>query len=306
MTALFKRPSRRDQLPRRRRLEPQESSIIEESRSFVRNRTMSAHRTVAQEDQPSERSRAHQLAMRRRRVGVAFILLLIAMALIGLFLGQFTSRATIVVTHADLQRTLDTTAYTETLDEYYANHPVERLRFSLSRGQLTEFFVSRHPEVASINQTTIWGTGETQFTLSLRRPIAGWEIAGNQYYVDEQGVAFETNYFEAPTVRIIDNSGVALEEGTAITSSRFLSLIGKLVSLAGERGYTVTTATLPLGTTRQVDIKLKGVKPYVKFSIDRGVGEQVEDMDRSLDHLKSKGVSASYIDVRVEGRAFYQ
>lgn len=305
MAAFFKRSSSKNSPPRRRAGSLDLSLAPDSSRNFLRNRTLSGVKRPV-DDVPSERTRAHQLAIRRRQVAVVFGLILVAMALTGLILGQFTARQSVVVTQSELQKTLDTSSYIDTLNEYFANHPVERLRFSLSGGQLTEFFVDHHPEVASISQVTVWGTGETQFAVTLRRPIAGWEIGGKQYYVDEDGVAFEKNYFEVPSVQIVDDSGVTLEQGTAVTSTRFLSLIGKIVALSSDRGYTVTSATLPLGTTREVDVRLKGVTPYIKFSIDRGVGEQIEDMDRSLTHLGSKGLRPSYVDVRVEGRAYYQ
>lgn len=223
-----------------------------------------------------------------------------------LFLMQFTSRVTIAVGQLSIQRALDQKGYIDTINHYFDKHPVERLRFSLSADQLLEFVVARHPEVRQIRQSTVWGIGQTQFTVDLRQPVAGWELGGRQYYVDDQGVAFDKNYFDTPSVKIVDNSGLALEQGTAVTSTRFLGFIGKIVALAKEKGRVVTRAVLPVGTAREVDIYLADTNPFIKFSIDRGAGEQVEDMDRSLSYLTSKSISASYVDVRVEGRAFYQ
>lgn len=301
---LFSR-SRRD-VPARRRADRLERVETDSSRAsqrvFLRNRTISSiqHDPV----QPSERERAHHLAARRRRAGMVLGLVAGACVLILLFLLQFTTRINIVVSQTVKQQ-IDPASYVDTLNQYYANHPVERLRFVLTSKQLNEFVTSRHPEIESIEQTTEWAIGDTTFSITLRKPVAGWEIGSNQYYVDASGVAFEENYFEVPSVQIIDQSGVALEQGTAVTSTRFLGFIGKLVSLAGDRGYDVTEVTLPLETTRQVNVRLQSIRPYIKFSIDRGVGEQVEDMDRALDYLRTRNIQPQYVDVRVEARAFY-
>ena len=82
--------------------------------------------------------------------------------------------------------------------------------------------------------------------------------------------------------------------------------MGKVVSQAQSRGYTVTQAILPAGMTRELDIQLKDISTRVKLSTDRGAGEQVEDMARSIVYLQGRGVSPEYIDVRVSGRATYK
>jgi hypothetical protein len=117
---------------------------------------------------------------------------------------------------------------------------------------------------------------------------------------------FEKNYYETPSVQIIDESGISPEQGSAVASARLLSFVGKVVAQAEEGNYQVTEAILPVGTTRQLEIRLKDVQPLIKLSIDRGAGEQVEDMIRVLRYLNSKGLSPSYVDVRVTGRAVYQ
>jgi hypothetical protein len=53
-------------------------------------------------------------------------------------------------------------------------------------------------------------------------------------------------------------------------------------------------------------IVLQGMTTQVKLLIDRGAGEQVEDMDHALVYLKSHGLAPGYIDVRVSGKAFYK
>jgi len=302
----FKRKQTQES-PRRRNAAVDSSIDDVPVRQFMRNRTI-GNRYGAGRDitQDSDRSRAHQLTAHRRKVGGVFFVVLVTIVLLSFLLLQLTTQVVIIGQNAKMSRSLDTSIYVEVVNEYLDRHPIERLRFVLSDDQLAAYVATQYPEVASVKQRTTWGIGESRYELSLREPVAGWVIDGKQYYVDAEGVAFENNYYESPTVQIIDESGARPISGATVISTRFLGFIGRVVALGEERGYIVTEAKLPLGTTRQADIRIEGVSSSIKLSIDRGAGEQVEDLDRTLTFLKSRGLAPSYIDLRVEGRAYYQ
>jgi cell division septal protein FtsQ len=267
------------------------------SRGYLRNRTLSG---VIPAPGESSRGQAHHLVAQRRRLGSIFLLILGAIIVLALILGQITAKVTVGIVGTNLSESPDTAAYAKAISEYLNSNPVERLRFTLSTGQLMTALDTTHPEIASVKQTTVWGLGTTNFAIGLRQPVAGWQINHQQYYVDATGVAFQKNYFDAPSVQIVDQSGATP------ASTRFLSFIGKIVSVAKGRGYSVTQATLPAGTTRELAIHLADIHPEIRLSIDRGAGEQIEDMDRSLKYLTTKGLTPQYIDVRIAGKAYYQ
>ncbi len=300
----MKLPKRRDssRLPRRRLDSPEPVSDLQ-NRSYLRNRTISGTQPSREE---STRGHAHTLAAQRRRLGSIFLLILGVILLLALVIGQFTAKVTVGIVGTSLSQQPDTARYEKAISQYLNSHPVERLRFSLSTGQLLSSLTTDDPEIAAVKQTTVWGLGTTNFAVTLRQPVAGWQINRQQYYVDASGVAFQKNYFAAPALQIVDQSGATPENGGTVTSTRFLSFVGKIVATAKGRGYTVSQAILPAGTTRELAIRLTSVKPEIRLSIDRGAGEQIEDMDRSLKYITSKGLTPQYIDVRVAGKAYYQ
>ena len=233
------------------------------------------------------------------------IVVLVIGVLFGL-LSQFTAQAAISGTDQPLKTPLDTPALLTEIDAYFGVRPAERLRFLLDEQSLTAFVATTYPEVASIRVSSVANFTETRFRVQLREPIASWNIEGTRSFVDTNGVVFERNYFENPTVQIVDRSGITPEQGSTVASNRLLSFVGKIVSESESRGYTVTSVSLPAETTRQLEVRLKGERPFIRFTIDREAGEQVEDMDRSLTFLKNENRSARYIDVRVAGRAVYR
>jgi len=280
------------------------AAVDTSAQQFRRNQTMSGVRRPDGEP-VSERARMHKLAQSRRKVGSIFVLVFITIILLAVLMSQFTAKVIVTGSSASLTRVIEPGQYETLINDYLGLHPVERLRFALDEDALSAFISAELPEVATVELTSTDNIVEANFTLTLRKPVAGWQINSRQYYVDTNGVVFQSNYYENPGVQIIDQSGISPEQGSTVASARLLSFVGRVVSLSEQGSYNVTEAILPSGTTRQIEIRLKDVQPLVKLSIDRGAGEQVEDMVRALNYLKSQGKGAQYIDVRVSGRAVY-
>jgi hypothetical protein len=196
--------------------------------------------------------------------------------------------------------------YVESINKYMDSHPFSRLRFALDVNDLSNYLRTDKPEVLSIDKVSSESIGNTSITLSMRHPLASWTISGSEYFVDSYGVAFQRNYYTSPSLQIVDSSGITPEQGTTVASNNFLSFVGRVVALSKADNYIVEQAIIPAGTTRQLEIQIKGIKSHVIFSIDRAAGEQVEDMARALKYLSDHGQSPARVDVRVSGKAFYQ
>lgn len=232
------------------------------------------------------------------------MLVVIAIGFLTWLLYEFTAFVHVTPTVSSV--TIQQERYQKIIEEYYAVHPIERLRFLTDNAQLNEYVKRMAPEVASIRITGAAGFAAGQFDMTPREPVAGWLIGSKQYYVDRSGIAFQTNYFDQPTVKIIDQSGIPQTAGTTVASSRFLGFVGRAVAYAKDYGMTVEQAIIPPNTTRQVEVKIAGHTYPVKLSLDRPVGEQIEDMQRAVAYLDGKGMKPEYIDVRVSGKAYYK
>lgn len=274
------------------------------SGQFRRNQTLSSYRHNTPEE--SERQKAHHLALQRRKLGSIFAIVSAAAILLLLLLWQLVAQVHVTTSSKQLSTPFEATDYEAVINDYYGLNPAQRLRFALNTDGLTTYVSSRLPEVEQIKIAGTPGLAQANFTITFRSPVAGWQINSRQKYVDANGVVFEKNYYDAPSVQIIDESGIDAQQGTAIASSRLLGFLGRVVAVAGERGYSVERAILPAGTTREVDVYIIDNPTRIKFSIDRGAGEQVEDMDRVLQFLSGRGITPEHIDVRVSGRAAYQ
>lgn len=301
--------------PRRRR-QPDavsDNPASSSNRVFQRNRTITGsvsdrlNVTSHKTDLESPRTKAHHLAITRRKVGYIFLVVSASSLLLLWLLTQFGARATINISDQKVSSQVDYNLYQEAVQNYLGANPMQRFRFALDKSQLLASINKDHPEVGSIDLVEMGSAiGEVKLTISMREPVASWAVNSTKYYVDSSGIAFHKNYYSLNVVAITDESGIGIEQGTAIASNRFLSFVGKVVAVSKDNKYTVIKATIPSGTTRQLNIKLKNVRPEIRLSIDRPVGEQVEDTIRTLKYLGKRGRAASYIDVRVAGKAFYK
>lgn len=307
-----KKPS---DLPRRRRMADTGTGTDESANSsdiFRRNRTLTGTTSNrlssagVPSDLRSPRVRAHNLASTRRRVFGILIIVLLSSGVLWWLISQFTAIPAVIVSDTNISKTVNTERYEKAIQGYLDGNPLGRLHFLLDETALSNYVSAHLSEVAHVEQKGMSGIGQTDFIVTMRTPVAGWAIGDKQYFVDALGVPFETNYFAKPQVQIVDESGAVLTEGVAVASNKFLSFVGRVVALSKASGYQVTQATLPLGTTRQLEVKLKDVGPLVKLSIDRPVAEQVEDMSRAVRYLEDHHMSPGYIDVRVKGKAFYR
>jgi len=297
-----------DVIPGRRRASDsppleQEANMFQRNRSLVRGSYST--RNNEEEASRSDRVHVHHLALKRRKVGVLLISVLLSALFLFWLITQFTAKATVTLSDTTTVRSVDDSIYVDSINKYMDSHPLSRLRFALDVSDLANYLRTDKPEVLAIDNISAGSIGETSITLSMRHPIASWTISGSEYFVDSYGVAFQRNYYNNPSLQIVDNSGITPEQGTTVASNTFLGFVGRVVALSKVDGYVVEQAIIPANTTRQLEIQIKGITSHVIFSIDRAAGEQVEDMSRALKYLSEHGRSPAKVDVRVSGKAFY-
>lgn len=305
--------NKKPDMPRRRQVSREEYKPTQTTHIFKRNRTLTGTTSNhldginADSDLQSPRKHTHKLAIARRKVSVIFLVTLVSSLMIWFLISHLTAAVSISINDALISKPVEKPRYAKVIQEYLDANPLYRLSFLLDQKALTTFVSSKLPEVSTVIQQGMSGLGETNFIIKMREPLAGWNINGKQFYVDSNGIPFEYNYYSSSVVQIVDNSGISIQNSTnAIASKRFLAFVGRVVSLSKSSGYTVTQAALPVNTTRELELHLKEVGYYVKLSIDRSAGEQVEDMANAIRYFIANGQSPQYIDVRVGGKAFYR
>lgn len=103
------------------------------------------------------------------------------------------------------------------------------------------------------------------------------------------------------TVPVVD------EDNKGQISERVRAYIAELEREFARKGHTVERVTLPTGMIRTVYVDLEGREAFLKVDIDRGVQASVEDAERMLKYLDERDIHpAEYMDLRLEGKAYYK
>lgn len=269
-----------------------------EKGDFRRGKTISRH-----QKEHSERSENQKLVIRRRKLGAFFVILAIFISLISIFLFQFISKVSVVSNESKSQ---NLSKYEKSVEEYLNINPSERILSNLNKNALLESLQKDYPEVLSISDIKFNGLTLYKIYLDFRKPVASWLVDGKEFFVDSEGVSFNVNNFEKPSLNIIDDSGAIVSNGKNVASSSFFSFIGKLVSAANKQGLEVSKIRIPPLSLRQIEVSVKGVSYFVRMSTADSAEGQIINFKKAIEYFGTHKISPNYIDLRIEGKGYYK
>ena len=117
---------------------------------------------------------------------------------------------------------------------------------------------------------------------------------------EERVAQMQKNNPMEPTVPIIDEN-----EGQNI-SQRAKTFVARLEADAKDFSLEIDHVVLPFQMAREVIVYFKGRTEYYKMTLERGSTVQIEDASRMMRYLDGKEKKAKYVDLRVEGKAYYK
>lgn len=127
----------------------------------------------------------------------------------------------------------------------------------------------------------------------------GVKQISREYDIVVGGQKTETEEYQVQAV-IVD------EDNRGRISMRVNQYIGELEQAFQALGYKVVKITLPTGKSRELYVDLEGRETFFKVSMERGAAVAAEDAVRMIRYLDERDLHPVYVDVRVEGKAFYQ
>lgn len=283
-----------------------------DQRAYRRNRTLTgslaSHVESASEanaELRSKRVQTHDLHAHRRHLSLYLFGSLCVVIVLGWVIYESIA---IPQVSAETKVVVDQQLYAQKIQDYLTANPFQRLRVTVDTASLASYLqMNGFPEVALVSSDVVrTGFGSSSFTVVFREPVVVWKTGTAKLYVDDEGNAFTRNYYDDPSVEVVDQTGIEAKDNQVLASENFLSTIGRVIGKMKTQGYAVTRVVLPADTTHQLLVSIEGLGFPIKFSSDRSVGEQAEDAARAIKYLQGKGITPEYIDVRVEGKAFYK
>lgn len=132
-------------------------------------------------------------------------------------------------------------------------------------------------------------------------------VLGLWGYKNLRGVVEEVRYPNDADVSEAKISAEVVDEtGRERISERMRQYIIQVEQDFRDLGYRVTRVVLPINTSREIYVDLADQKPYFKINMDRDAAVSVEDAVRMLNYLEKNQLEPTYVDVRLEGKAYYK
>ncbi len=249
----------------------------------------------------SPRLEEHELRAHRRKLS---LLLLGSLVFAGAIAWLIDS--TVVIMSPDASSDASQ-RHVVLVDEYLNKHPIERLSFSLNSKQMVRYVQSKAPEVSLVSINGDDKFAQYKVSVIERTPLAQWKIGNDVYLVDAEGVAYQDSQQDTTNlIQVKDESGLPLAS-QKVASRNTMQFIGRTVSQLQIQGAgKVTEIILPAGQLKEIDVVFEN-RPYrIKLNTDRTPAGQAADVVATLRYIDGQSIVPSYIDARVEGKAFYR
>jgi hypothetical protein len=135
--------------------------------------------------------------------------------------------------------------------------------------------------------------------------------AGGAFVIDSRGRALiatsqvpQISKLNLPVVA--DQSGLDVSLGKLALPSRTVAYITEVVGQLNAQHITVTSITIPAGTSA-LEVRIQGAKYLIKFNLHGDARAEAGTYLAVIAQLnREHKVPAAYIDVRVDGRAYYK
>ncbi len=262
---------------------------------------------VQRRDITSPRLKLHQLHAHRRRIALTLGCLL-ALAGVCLYAIGTSLAATTVRAEGNVTLTSKEEQDIEsTIRSFSTAYPGQAFTTMLDDKRLASYLQKTHPDIASVYLARSPYLPLNTFVVRFRTPLVAWTVSGQQFYIDDQGTMFARLHSAAPSLTIEDASGVLpTDQTTSVASKRFIRYLGQLLgALEVRKVGTVQRVVIP-ASTRELDIYLEGRGYPIKTHIDRNPEGQAADVASALAFMDEQKITPSYVDVRVEGKAYYK
>jgi hypothetical protein len=106
---------------------------------------------------------------------------------------------------------------------------------------------------------------------------------------------------------VVDQSGLSVKVNHPVLTADNVSFVQIVAAELAAKQYTISAMSLP-ATSSELDVQLAGQPYFVKFNLQTNdAREQAGTFLATINQLHSQNITpAKYVDVRVDGRAYYQ
>ncbi len=185
-------------------------------------------------------------------------------------------------------------------------------KITINTGEINRQLLKQFPQLASVSVTIPLVAHRPIIYIQSDQAVIFLTNASGAFALDSSGkVVLETNtayILGLPGLPVVaDQSGLKLQLGHQVLAATSVSFIQTVVAQLAAKHLTVSALTLPAAAS-ELDLQITG-QPYIaKFNLENNdPRQQVGTLLATIAQLQKQNITpAKYIDVRIDGRAYYQ
>lgn len=246
-----------------------------------------------------------------RRSGVLILGLAIIISVINLLSVSPHAKITPLTSSAASSSLLRNQAeYQAAADKLLASSLWNRNKITIDTTKVSNQLVAQFPELTSASIT---------LPLFAHRPIVYVQpaqaalvvAADNGAFVIEQNGKALMPSANLPTAhnlpQIVDQSGLQIKTGRQVLTSDDVGFVQTVITELSAKHVEVSSMVLP-ATARELDVYVAGQPYFVKFNLANNDARQQAGtyLAAAAELQRQHATPAHYVDVRVDGRAYYQ
>lgn len=142
-------------------------------------------------------------------------------------------------------------------------------------------------------------------TATLKQPSLGWSSGDQQYLLDSDGTVIGAFPGGSGYATVVDGSNLPVQSGQQVVSPHFVAFVQALAPGLKAAGYGIKSLSINDTTLDLTVVTGKGYN--LVFDTSRNAGDELSDL-RSVQTLltQQKKTPASYIDLRIAGKAYWK
>jgi hypothetical protein len=249
-----------------------------------------------------------------QRFGLIILLVAVVASAVNILNLSTTAEILPVTSDGSTPLLFDKAAYQAAANHLLAESVWNRNKVTVDTGQISRQLLAQFPELASVGVTIPLLAHQPIVYIEPAQPALMIQSASSgSFVINANGKAVLATTHNPPVAGqpalpvLTDLSGLKLTLGHQVLPANTVSFVQTVVAQLSAKKYTVSSMTLPPAAS-ELDVALTG-KPYsIKFNLENNdARRQVGTFLATMSELQSQNITpAHYVDVRVDGRAYYQ
>jgi len=296
----------------------QRNSTLDESMSksqgsLYRSRRSDEESNLGRQVDRKKSPALHSGAFWLQRFGLIILLLAIAASAVNVLKLSTTAEILPATNSSSTPILFNKAAYQGAADQLLAASIWNHNKVTVDTGQISRQLLTQFPELVSVSITIpLLGHQPIIYMAPAEPALIINSAASGSFVINESGKAVLTatgnslaGHVTLPVVT--DLSGLKIELGHQVLAASTVSFVQTVIAQLSAKKYAVASMTLP-PAANQLDVNLAGKAYTVKFNLQNDdPRQQVGTFLATITQLQAQNIIPSkYVDVQVDGRAYYQ